>query len=223
MAVRTEEAIRTAEALLGTPYGSGKGELDCINLIKQIIRTGAGGVKGYTTAGTNALWNSRNASAKYRDLTWTQERTQGMRPGMLVFKRDGEDVHHVGLAVGTDEIIHASSAAGSVVRSRLNGQWALLAVHRYIEAAQGGQDAVQGGQDAAQDGQNAAQGVPFAGIVCARGGLRQRETPGGRYMQMIPDGSAVMVEETRGEWGRVEWMDFTGWVHLNYVCRKGDD
>ena len=64
--IKTSEAIRTARALIGTPYS----ELDCINLIKKVIRTCAGGDKNYTTAGTNDLWNSDSKSAKYRDLTW---------------------------------------------------------------------------------------------------------------------------------------------------------
>lgn len=37
--IKTSEAIRTARALIGTPYS----ELDCINLIKKVIRTCAGG------------------------------------------------------------------------------------------------------------------------------------------------------------------------------------
>ena len=54
-----------ARALIGTPYS----ELDCINLIKKVIRTAPGGDKNYTTAGTNDLWNSFDSkSAKYRDL-----------------------------------------------------------------------------------------------------------------------------------------------------------
>ena len=36
--IKTSEAIRTARALIGTPYS----KLDCINLIKKVIRTCAG-------------------------------------------------------------------------------------------------------------------------------------------------------------------------------------
>ena len=45
--IKTQDAIRTARALIGTPYS----ELDCINLIKRVIRTAPGGVPWYTTAG----------------------------------------------------------------------------------------------------------------------------------------------------------------------------
>ena len=129
--VKAADAIATARALLGTPYS----ELDCINLIKRVIRTAPGGVTGYTTAGTNSLWKSYDMSAKYRDLTWRQEGIQGARAGMLPFKRSGENVHHVGLMTERGTVIHSSSAMGCVVETALDDSWQLLAIHRYIEAA----------------------------------------------------------------------------------------
>ena len=128
--IRAEDAIRTARSLIGTPYS----ELDCINLIKKVIRTSPGGVPSYTTAGTNALWDSAEASAKYRDLTWRQEGIAGARAGMLAFKRRSTDIHHCGLVTGDGTVIHSSSVAGKVVETALYKSWQLLAVHRYIEA-----------------------------------------------------------------------------------------
>ena len=129
--IKAEDAIRVARSLIGTPYA----ELDCINLIKKIIRTAPGGVPGYTTAGTNSLWKSATASAKYRDLTWRQDGIAGARAGMLAFKRHGGDVHHVGLVTERGTVIHSSSARGQVVETALDNSWHMLAVHRYIEAA----------------------------------------------------------------------------------------
>ena len=128
--IKAQDAIRVARSLIGTPYA----ELDCINLIKKVIRTAPGGVPGYTTAGTNTLWRSRNASAKYRDLICTQDGCA--RAGMLAFKRKGTDVHHVGLVTGDGTVIHSSSAAGKVVETPLDSSWHLLAVHRYIETTE---------------------------------------------------------------------------------------
>lgn len=129
--IKAQDAINAARALIGTPYS----ELDCINLIKAVIRRSPGGVPWYTTAGTNALWVSANASAKYRDLTWRQEGAGGARAGMLAFKRHGRDVHHVGLVTERGTVIHSSSARGQVVETPLDESWHLLAVHRYIEVA----------------------------------------------------------------------------------------
>ena len=128
--VKTMDAIRTARSLIGTPYR----ELDCIGLIVRVIRTSPGGVGAYRTAGTNTLWRSAEASAKYRDLTWRQEGIIGAQAGMLAFKRRGTDVHHVGLVTGDGTVVHSSSAAGKVVETKLDASWQLLAVHRYIEA-----------------------------------------------------------------------------------------
>lgn len=138
------DAIAAARALIGTPYR----ELDCINLIKRVIRTAPGGIKNYTTAGTNTLWKSAEASAKYRDLTWRQEGILGAQAGMLAFKKKESDVHHVGIVTGEGTVIHSSSAQGGrgVVETPLSVSegWSLLAKHRYIaveEAAQENEEA----------------------------------------------------------------------------------
>ena len=130
MAVRTKDAIAAARALIGTPYS----ELDCIGLIVRVIRTSPGGVGAYRTAGTNTLWRSAEASAKYWDLTWRQEGISGARAGMLAFKRSGDNVHHVGLVTERGTVIHSSSAKGCVVETALDDTWQLLAIHRYIKA-----------------------------------------------------------------------------------------
>ena len=130
--IKTSEAIRTARALIGTPYS----ELDCINLIKKVIRTAPGGDKNYTTAGTNDLWNSDSKSAKYRDLTWKQEGISGAKAGMLAFMGVGTgDVDHTGLVTERGTVIHSSKSRGCVVETELtekNG-WNGLGVHQMIE------------------------------------------------------------------------------------------
>ena len=111
--IKAKDAISVARSLIGTPYS----ELDCINLIKKVIRVAPGGVPGYTTAGTNTLWDSFHASPKYRDLTWRQEGIAGARAGMLAFKRSGDDVHHVGIVTDDGTVIHASSKHGNTVET----------------------------------------------------------------------------------------------------------
>ena len=134
--VKAKDAIAAARALIGTPYS----ELDCINLIKKVIRTAPGGVPGYTTAGTNTLWDSINSSAKYRDLTERHEGLAGIPAGALPFKRYGTDAYdHVGIATGEGTVIHSSSVNGrGVVETPLTASegWDCWGVHRYIETAQ---------------------------------------------------------------------------------------
>lgn len=130
--IQAEEAIRTARALIGTPYS----ELDCINLVKKVIRTAPGGDKRYTTAGTNELWNSFDSMPKYRHLIWRQSGISGAKPGMLAFMGVGTgDVNHTGLVTEQGTVIHSSKSRGGVVETSLtekNG-WNGLGVHRMIE------------------------------------------------------------------------------------------
>ena len=140
--IETSEAIRTARALIGTPYS----ELDCINLIKKIIRTAPGGDKNYMTAGTNELWNSFDSVPKYRHLIWRQTGISGAKPGMLVFMGVGTgDVNHTGLVTERGTVIHSSKSRGGVVETALtekNG-WNGLGKHRMIavqdDNAEGGE------------------------------------------------------------------------------------
>ena len=205
--IKTSEAIRMARALIGTAYS----ELDCINLIKKVIRTAPGGDKNYTTAGTNDLWNSDSKSAKYRDLTWKQEGISGAKAGMLAFMGVGTgDVNHTGLVTECGTVIHSSKSRGDVVETALTEKagWNGLGEHRMIEV----------------DGEETADSAEGESVtVCAQGGLRMRKKPKGRYMQMIPDGAQLAVLEEKDGWLRVEYRGFTGWISGEYCCKAGED
>ena len=205
--IETSEAIRMARALIGTPYS----ELDCINLIKKVIRTCAGGDKRYTTAGTNALWDSYDKTGKYRDLIWRQTGISDAKPGMLAFMGVGTgDVSHTGLVTERGTVIHSSKSRSGVVETELTEKrgWNGLGKHRMI--------AVDGEETADSD-----EGESVT--VCAQGGLRMRKKPKGRYMQMIPDGAQLAVLEEKDGWLRVEYRGFTGWISGEYCCKAGED
>ena len=204
--IKTQDAISAARALLGTPYS----ELDCINLIKRVIRTAPGGVPWYTTAGTNALWASANASARYRDLTWRQEGIQGARAGELSFKRHGGDVHHVGIVTERGTVIHSSSVQGKVVETPLDESWQLLAVHRYIEAA------------SAAETEEAMSVLYKAVVNTARDPLNVRDSPeaGGRKIGELARGSTVdvLAEPVEG-WAYVRAGSVSGYASTAYLAR----
>lgn len=204
--VKAQDAISAARALIGTPYS----ELDCINLIKRVIRTAPGGVPWYTTAGTNALWVSANASAKYRDLTWRQEGIQGARAGELAFKRHGGDVHHVGIVTERGTVIHSSSVYGKVVETPLDESWQLLAVHRYIEAA---------GTAETEE----AMSVLYQAVVnTARDPLNVRDSPeaSGRKIGELARGTTVdvLAEPCEG-WAYVRAGSVSGYASAAYLAR----
>ena len=206
--VKTMDAIRTARSLLGTPYS----EIDCIDLIVRVIRTSPGGVGAYRTAGTNTLWKSAEASAKYRDLTWRQEGIAGAQAGMLAFKRRGTDVHHVGLVTGDGTVVHSSSAKGEVVETALDGSWALLAIHRYIDAA---------GAAGTEDNVN----VLYQAVVSTQSGaLNVRDAPDGGRIGSLPKGTTVdvLAEPAQG-WTFVRSGSLMGYVSSAYLTRAESD
>ena len=206
--IQAEEAIRAARGLIGTSYET----LDCINLIKKVIRTCAGGDKRYTTAGTNELWNSFDSVPKYRHLIWRQSGISGAKPGMLAFMGVGTgDVSHTGLVTERGTVIHSSKSRGGVVETALTAKagWNGLGVHRMIEVAENAGAAPTG----------------TAYIVCARTGLRMRKRPDvrGEYMQMLPDGAVIVALETRAGWIKTTYKEYTGWVSGEYCCKAGED
>ena len=205
--IKAQDAIDTARALIGTPYS----EIDCINLIKRVIRTAPGGVPWYTTAGTNALWASYISSDKYRDIIWRQEGIAGARAGMLAFKKHGGDVHHVGLVTGEGTVIHSSSAAGRVVETALDASWHLLAQHRYIEVAASAAETEE------------AMSVLYQAVVnTARDPLNVRDSPeaGGRKIGELARGTTVdVLAEPAEGWLYVRSGALTGYASAAYLAR----
>ena len=193
--VKTMDAIRTARSLIGTPYS----ELDCIGLIVRVIRTSPGGVGAYRTAGTNTLWRSAEASAKYRDLTWRQEGLTSAQAGMLAFKRRGTDVHHVGLVTGEGTVIHSSSVAGKVVETALDKSWDLLAIHRYIEARPSG----AGLTDETEEKQMEAYKMK---VVASSLNVRDEPDIKGKRIGRLNEGAVVTVQASFSD----------GWKYITY-------
>ena len=205
--IKTQDAIRLARSMIGMPYS----RVDCIGLIKWIIRQAPGGVTSYTTAGTNTLWKSYDMSAKYRDLTWRQEGIQGARAGMLALKKHGGDVHHVSLVTGEGTVIHSSSAAGRVVETALDESWHLLAQHRYIEVAA-----------SAAETEDAMSVLYQAVVNTARDPLNVRDSPdaSGRKIGELPRGATVdvLVEPVDG-WAYIRAGSVSGYASAAYLAR----
>lgn len=209
--ISAADAIRIGRSLLGTPYS----DLDCINFIKKIIRIAPGGDKSYTDAHVPALWASAMASGKYRHLTWIHEGVDGAVPGMLAFKgkplgHDGEP-SHVGLVTGPGTVIHSSSAKGCVVETDLlNGQWTLLAKHRYINT---GEDHYDGG-DIQMDPLYEAVVVTESGNLNLRAGP-SKDSP--KIGSITPGSTVTVYKEYSGGWRFVQCDIGIGYVSAEYL------
>ena len=205
--IKAQDAISAARALIGTPYS----ELDCINLIKRVIRTAPGGVPWYTTAGTNALWASYISSDKYRDIIWRQEGITGARAGMLALKKHGGDVHHVGLVTGDGTVIHSSSAAGRVVETALDESWHLLAQHRYIEVSA-----------AAAETEGTMDVLYQAVVNTMRDPLNVRDSPeaSGRKIGELARGTTVdVLADPVDGWAYIRAGSVSGYASAAYLAR----
>ena len=211
--IQAEEAIRAARGLIGTSYET----LDCINLVKKVIRTCAGGDKRYTTAGTNELWNSFDSAPKYRHLIWRQAGISGAKPGMLAFMGVGTgDVSHTGLVTEQGTVIHSSKSRGGVVETALTAKagWNGLGAHRMIEV---------NGYVNDEDVQIDAKYSIGEYTVSYKNGLRLRKRPSltGAYMLTMPCGAKLTVTEIDGDWGKAAYKGHQGWCSLAYCDKVG--
>ena len=209
--IKAKDAIRVARSLIGTPYD----ELDCINLIKKVIRTAPGGVSGYTTAGTNTLWDSINASTKYRDLTEQHEGLAGVPAGALPFKRYGADAYdHVGIATGEGTVVHSSSVKGMVVETPLTAAegWDCWGKHRYIETA----------QDAAESEETTVTAYKMqVSLQDVTSTVNVRKGPGKQYdiIGRLGHGAVVAIQAEADGWAYVTYGDSgSGYVSTDFLA-----
>ena len=209
--IKAKDAIKTARSLIGTPYA----QLDCINLIKKVIRTSEGGVADYTTAGSNTLWESYEAAPKYRDLTWRQTGLKGAEAGMLAFKASGSDYHHVGIVTGSGTVVHSSSTKGGrgVVETPLSSSegWTHLAVHRYIRTE----------TEAAEESQAAHLYTAVVTLEDESSWLNVRNAPSGDVIGRLHDGAEVGVMAEMDEWAFVSYGEGkSGYVNVRFIAQK---
>lgn len=210
--IKTKDAIREARKLLGTPYA----ELDCINLIKAVIRKAPGGVKTYTTAGTNSLWRSFWDSGKYQHITEQIYGISGAKAGMIAFKADGEDFHHAGIVTDAGTVIHSSSTQGGrgVVETPLTARegWTHLATHRYIETQ-------ERGDEPQEDGMKAYKAIVTLQDPGSSLNVRNDPGKGGDIINRLFDGQIVTVQAEQDGWSFVSYGDsgLSGYVASEYL------
>ena len=188
--IQAEEAIRAARGLIGT---SVQKRWTASTSSRRSSAPAPGGDKRYTTAGTNALWDSDSKCGRYRDLTWKQAGISGAKPGMLAFMGVGTgDVSHTGLVTEQGTVIHSKQEPGRRGRNRADGEgrggtgWACIAT------------SMSGEKPTRTLTADIQVGTKY--IVCAQTGLRMRKKPDirGEYMQMLPDGAVITVLERAG-------------------------
>lgn len=190
------------------------GTCDCIGLIIGAIRRAGGKWAG--THGTN--WSARNEMATlYKQVDAAQ-----LEKGWVVYKakapneagyalpdryKSGADLldyYHVGVVTGIEplEITHCTSGGGvdGITTDNRQGKW------------------LYGGPLSLVDYGGGAIPMEMA-IVRASSGtsVNMRKEPGGALVVRVPVGGTVNVLERGGEWSRISWDGYRGYMQTRFL------
>lgn len=108
-----EKIIATAKQYIGVPYvwgGSTPSGFDCSGYVQYVFR-----LHGITLP--------RTSKEQFTVGSWVSK--ANLKPGDLVyFNTDGSGVSHLGIYIGNNQFIHASSSKGVTITSLSNSYWA---------------------------------------------------------------------------------------------------
>lgn len=110
--IKVDKVLSTAKRNLGVPYvwgGTSSSGLDCSGFTHYVLLQ-------------NGITVPRTAAAQYNSGIWVSR--SNLKPGDLVFFTTYKaGPSHVGIYLGNDQFIHASSGAGKVVISNLSNPY----------------------------------------------------------------------------------------------------
>jgi lipoprotein Spr len=107
----SEIVLSSAESMLGMPYrlgGDAVSETDCSAMVRA----------AFTHVGIELPRSTQDQIKLGKKVD-----AKNLRPGDLMFYRWGKRRLHVAVYAGDGEILHASPAAGQVIRTQLTRDW----------------------------------------------------------------------------------------------------
>lgn len=130
----------------------------------------------------------------------------GYKPGGKHYNGDLHDYYHVGLVDDDPRyVLNAQSERTGFVRSKITDGWDAVGYARKIEYT---------------DKSKEEEVIPMqTAVVTAQSGqtVNLRKTPGGDLTDRVPVGATVTVEESGGEWSRVEYGGKSGWMMSRFL------
>ena len=107
------EIIATAKKYIGVPYvwgGSTPNGFDCSGYVQYVFNA-------------HGISLPRTSKQQYSVGTWVSK--SSLKPGDLVFfNTEGNGISHLGIYIGNNQFIHASSSKGVIISSLSNTYWA---------------------------------------------------------------------------------------------------
>ncbi|NLA96282.1 MAG: SH3 domain-containing protein [Clostridiaceae bacterium] len=120
--------VDIARSALGVPYrysGKTMSAFDCSGLVKYVFEA-----IGYKNIPHGADPQARQLGTR---IAISGKDYSGLLPGDLLFFSRGSGYHHVGIYIGNDQMIHASSSHGGVIITDLQRYVAAARVNRVID------------------------------------------------------------------------------------------
>lgn len=204
---------------------------DCQDAVEQIIQDCGGQME---FKGSNAMWRY----AIIASLPKAKAMKLGLKGGELTFRHaDGYnsnyndemgDADHVGMFIGAKayydngwsngkggwcDVFHSSQSRDQVCGSNLSkNDWTDVALAACVQYS---------------DATYAAFGVRTATVVSENGkpvNLRKTKESSGSSNRIagVPSGSSVLAGETDGEWTRVAYGGYAGWMQSKFVSGSTD-
>ena len=211
---------------LGTPYS----KRDCINaVVTDVIRKCKGGNILYRIGGCTALWESADASSKYRDVTRRMTLAEAKAEGMLIgdlpviYDEKSGVCEHIAFymgGIGGYECLHSSATKGELCATTLKNGFTHVLRHRYIT---GRLPSDVGGAAVEANGVTQMNVLYYARVTTEGGSLNLRSAPkkqSGNVICGIPNGTQIAVlENTDAGWTYVSYGDVQGYVSNQYLTR----
>lgn len=233
ISVGTFLAAVSQNAARVTSYRHGQdgssGACDCIGLIIGALRLA--GVSYGNLHGSN--WFIRNECDACTRIGSVSE----LQPGYIIFKAfesgesgwdlpdryakaaDQRDYYHVGVVVSVNplEIWHCTSrnGKGGVYIDTSLGKWRYAALASAVDYGRHDDTAPEKGEIPMQQATVRSENGKGAN-------LRAKRDTGAALVDRIPEGSAVTVTATEGDWSAVTWQGKKGYVMTKFLSASGE-
>ena len=203
----TAEAQAKATREMTIKYGAkwiGKRVCDCSGLVVWILSH----YKMKIPHGSNSMYKNGYMSVKGalpRDLP----------EGALVFKTKGEDVHHVGVYIGSGRVVEAYGTQKGVIESTINSGWTHYGLIKGVDYGSAEESKPQKEEKTLNPGR-AIVDVPNDGTV----NLRASNSTKSKKIRTIREGEPVDVLSVSGEWAKVRYtrtIEEEGYIKTEFL------